>query len=192
VGQLGRCIIQLTLKSSYPQLWGCRKSLYFSLSYFFPHWPTPWTSFSATVHSSGLLLHSPQKGTVTPLHNFAPNSTELFSWSLGSWTRLLQPTPSSPTHSWPEWTSSHQCTSWPFCPLDGLRFFIPRQMVVITVHFFLLLTTVPFFFFFFFFSFFRVLGRFSPGPDLPPCSLSYPHKYCTNLGTLFIHSYPNN
>lgn len=43
--------IQLTLKSSYPQLWGCRKSLYFSLTYFFPHWPTTlWTSFSATVH----------------------------------------------------------------------------------------------------------------------------------------------
>jgi hypothetical protein len=23
-----------------------------------------------------------------------------------------------------EWTSSHQCTNWPFFPLDGLRFFI--------------------------------------------------------------------
>ncbi len=25
---------------------------------------------------------------------------------------------------WPEWTSSHQCTSWLFCPLNGLCFFI--------------------------------------------------------------------
>jgi len=39
-------------------------------------------------------------------------------------------------------------------------------MGFITVHFFLLLITVPF-------LFFLVLGRFSPGPDLPPCSLSY-------------------
>jgi hypothetical protein len=35
----------------------------------------------------------------------------------------------------PEWTSSHQCTSWPFCSLDGLRFFIRRQMGFITVFF---------------------------------------------------------
>jgi len=55
---------------------------------------------------------------------------------------------------WPEWINSHQCTSWPFCPLDGLRFFIQRRMGLITVDFFLLLTTVLFFFFF-------VLGRFS-------------------------------
>jgi hypothetical protein len=51
--------------------------------------------------------------------------------------------------------------------LDGVHFFIWRQMGFITVHFFLLLITVSFF------SFFLVLGRFSPGPDLPPCSLSY-------------------
>jgi len=38
-------------------------------------------------------------------------------------------------------------------------------------------------------AFFLVLGRFSLGPDLPPCSLSYPPKYCTNLGTLFIIPY---
>jgi hypothetical protein len=43
------------------------------------------------------------------------------------------------THLWPEWTSSHQCTSWSFCPLDGLRFFIRHQMGFIAVHFFLLL-----------------------------------------------------
>ncbi len=50
----------------------------------------------------------------------------------------------------------------------------------------------------FFYFFFFVLGRFSwtwPHTYLP-CSLSYHHKYCTNLGTLFIipywHSYPNN
>ncbi len=66
-----------------------------------------------------------------------------------------------------EWTSSHQCTSWPFCPLDGVHFFIWSQMGFITVHFFLLLTIV------FYFLFFLVLGHFPPGPDLPPCSLSY-------------------
>jgi hypothetical protein len=76
-----------------------------------------------------------------------------------------------------------KCISWPFCPLDGVHFFIWRKMGFITVHFFLLLTTVPF-------SFFSlVLGRFSPGPDLLPCSLSYPPKYCTNLDTLFIIPY---
>jgi hypothetical protein len=48
----------------------------------------------------------------------------------------------------PEWTSSHQCTSWPFCPLDGLHFFIQRRMGFISVHFFLPLTTVLFFFWF--------------------------------------------
>ncbi len=46
----------------------------------------------------------------------------------------------------PEWTSSHQCTSWPFCPLDGLRFFIRRQMGFITVHSFWRMITAPFFF----------------------------------------------
>jgi hypothetical protein len=49
----------------------------------------------------------------------------------------------------PERISTHQCTSWPFCPPDGLRFFIWRRMGLITVDFFLLLTTVLFFSFFF-------------------------------------------
>ncbi len=86
-------------------------------------------------------------------------------------------------------------TSWPFCPADGLRFFIRRRMRFITIHFFLLLTTVLFFLF----SFFWFFGRFSLGPDLThsyPAHFFYPHKYCTNLGTLFIipywHSYHNN
>ncbi len=48
----------------------------------------------------------------------------------------------------PEWTSSHQCTSWPFCPLDALHFFIRRRMGFMTIHFFLLLTIVLFFFWF--------------------------------------------
>jgi hypothetical protein len=61
-----------------------------------------------------------------------------------------------PPWSGPEWINSHQCTSWPFCPLDGLRFFIRRRMGLITVDFFLLLTTVLSFSFSFF-----VLGRFS-------------------------------
>ncbi len=44
-----------------------------------------------------------------------------------------------------EWTSSHQCTSWPFCPLDGVHFFIWRQMGFITVppFFFWFLTVFP-------------------------------------------------
>jgi hypothetical protein len=68
----------------------------------------------------------------------------------------------------PEWTSSHQCTSWPFCPLDGLHFFIRHQMGFISVHFFLLLTTVLFF-----------LGSwpFFPGPDLT-------HSYLAHFLTL--------
>jgi hypothetical protein len=48
--------------------------------------------------------------------------------------------------TWPEWISTHQCTSWSFCPLNGLRFFIGRRMGFMTVHFFLLLTIVLFFF----------------------------------------------
>ncbi len=35
----------------------------------------------------------------------------------------------------PKWTSSHKCTNWPFCSLDGLRFFIRHQMGFIVVHF---------------------------------------------------------
>jgi hypothetical protein len=94
------------------------------------------------------------------------------------------------TYMGPEWTNSHQCTSWSFCPLDGLHFFIRRRMGFISIHFFLLLTTVLLFF---------GSWPFFPGPDLThklPCSLFYPHRYCNNLGTLFIipywHSYPNN
>jgi hypothetical protein len=39
---------------------------------------------------------------------------------------LCQPVgrcPFEPQPLGPEWTNSHQCTSWPFCPPDGLRFF---------------------------------------------------------------------
>ncbi len=73
--------------------------------------------------------------------------------------------------SWggPEWTNNHQCTSWPFCPLDALRFFIRRRIGFITVHFFLLLTIVLFFFFLF-------LAVF-PGPDLT-------HTYPVHFPTL--------
>ncbi len=76
--------------------------------------------------------------------------------------------PSKPSERRPEWTSSHQCTSWPFYPLDGLHFFIRCQMGFITIHFFLLLTT------FFFLGF--VLDHFS-GPDLT-------HSYPAHLPTL--------
>jgi hypothetical protein len=95
----------------------------------------------------------------------------------------------------PEWISTHQCTSWPFYPPDGLRFFIRRQMGFMTVHFFLLLTIVLFFF--------LVLARFSL--DLTshiatlltflPCSLFYLATvlttYPTNLATVLI-TYPTN
>ncbi len=83
------------------------------------------------------------------------------------------------TSPWPEWISTHQCTSWPFCPLDGLHFFIGRRMGFMTVHFFLLLTIVLFFF--------LVPARFSL--DLTPhivtlftflpCSLFYPVHFST-------------
>jgi hypothetical protein len=51
----------------------------------------------------------------------------------------------------PEWTSTHQCSSWPFCPQDGLRFFIPVPDPVLTqncttVNLFGLLTFDPFYF----------------------------------------------
>ncbi len=72
-----------------------------------------------------------------------------------------------------ECTSSHQCTSWPFCPLDGLHFFIRRRMGFITIHFFLLLTIVLFFSFVFFFLFLAVFPR----PDLT-------HSYPTHFPTL--------
>jgi hypothetical protein len=74
---------------------------------------------------------------------------------LGIYAALLQPSLSIPPFQGPEWINSHQCTSWPFCPLDGLRFFIRHRMGLIIVDFFLLLTTVLFFFCFFcFWSFF--------------------------------------
>jgi len=122
---------------------------------------------------------------------FSKNSTHLFNFPHSSSTspNKLVPIKFQSSFLWAEWTSNHQCTSWPFYPLDRLRFFIQRQMGFITVHFFLLLTTVLFFSF-------LVPDRFSRGPNLPPCSLSYLHKYSTNLDTLFImpywHSYPNN
>jgi len=46
------------------------------------------------------------------------------------------------------WTNSHQCTNWLFYSLDGLCFFIQRQMGFITIHFFLLLNIVFFLFWF--------------------------------------------
>jgi hypothetical protein len=61
----------------------------------------------------------------------------------------------------PEWTSSHQCTSWPFCPLDGLHFFIRRQIGFDHC-------TFSFYFW--------LCSRFSPGPDLTP---SYPAHFPT-------------
>jgi hypothetical protein len=83
----------------------------------------------------------------------------------------------------PKWINSHQCTSWPFCPLDGLRFFIRRRMGLITVDFFLLLTTALFFFFLF-------LAVF-PGPDL---THSYPAHFPTfiSIAPTYWHNYPNN
>jgi hypothetical protein len=83
----------------------------------------------------------------------------------------------------PEWINSHQCTSWPFCPLDGLRFFIQRRMGFITVDFFLLLTTV----FLFLFLFLAVF----PGPDL---THSYPVHFPTliSIAPTCWHNYPNN
>jgi hypothetical protein len=92
----------------------------------------------------------------------------------------------------PEWTSSHQCTSWLFYPLDGLCFFIWCQMGFIIVNFFSLLIT-----FFFFFGF--VFGYFFLGSDFThsyPTHLPTLPMYCANLGTLLIipywHSYLNN
>jgi hypothetical protein len=71
---------------------------------------------------------------------------------------------------WLEWTSNHQCTSWPFCPLNGLRFFIRCQMGFITIHFFLLLTIV-------FFILFFGSWSFSPRPD-------FTHNYHVHFPTL--------
>jgi len=69
----------------------------------------------------------------------------------------------------PEWINSHQCTSWPFCPLDGLHFFIRHRMGFMTIHFFLLLTIVLLFF---------GSCSFFPKPDLT-------HSYPIHFSTLF-------
>jgi len=115
-----------------------------------------------------------------------------------------------------KWTSSHQCTSWSFCPLDGLCFFIQHQMQFIIVHLFLLLTIVLFFFFWFLVVFpldltyhhacfptiisiapTLVLYLLSP-TDIVTLITNYPINlatilttYPTNLATLFI-TYPIN
>ncbi len=51
-------------------------------------------------------------------YNLDPNGWELALW-------VDRPLVGK---SWPEWTSSHQCTSWPFYSLDGLHFFIRHRM----------------------------------------------------------------
>ncbi len=65
----------------------------------------------------------------------------------------------------PEWINSHQCTSWPLCPLDGLCFFIWCRIRFIRIHFFLLLITVLLFFFGFWTLF--------PGLDLTHSLLTF-------------------
>jgi hypothetical protein len=74
-----------------------------------------------------------------------------------------------------EWISNHQCTNWPFCPLDGLHFFIQHKMGFITVHFFSVLTMVLFLLGFAFNCFFL-------GPNLT-------HSYPIHLPT-FINIVP--
>jgi hypothetical protein len=99
------------------------------------------------------------------------------------------------TYIWPKWTNSCQCTNWSFYPLDGLHFFIWRQMGFIIVHFFLLLTIVLFFLFYGSWSFSPRLDLthsyhahfptlISTAPTLIPYLLSP-----TNIATL-ITSYP--
>jgi hypothetical protein len=75
-----------------------------------------------------------------------------------------------------EWNSSHQCTSWPFCPLDGLRFFIRHKMGFITLLFSLQSTVLSFLFFSFCFAAVFPLTW----PDLPP---RYPGHFPTFLST---------
>jgi hypothetical protein len=73
-----------------------------------------------------------------------------------------------------QWARVNQqppCTSWPFCPLDALHFFIRRWMGFMIVHFFLLLTIVLFFLFF---------RSFFPRPDL---THSYPAHFFTFINT---------
>jgi hypothetical protein len=102
----------------------------------------------------------------------------------------------------PEWTNSHQCTSWLFYPLDALRFFIRRRMGFITIHFFLLLTTVFFYFFFGSWPFFLDLTSHIPtlisiAPTLVPYLLSPTDtttlitSYPTDLATV-LTTYPTN
>jgi hypothetical protein len=52
----------------------------------------------STIHKSGLLL---------PFTNLLPILDSYFSWSLGSWTRLLQLIPASPTRSLSDLTCAH-------------------------------------------------------------------------------------
>jgi hypothetical protein len=79
-------------------------------------------------------------------HGFSSINGQVDYQGHGEWAPTLKPL------CGPKWINSHQCTSWPFCPLYGLHFFIRRRMGLITVDFFLLLTIVLFFF---------VLSRFS-------------------------------
>jgi len=92
-----------------------------------------------------------------------------------------------------EWTSNHQCTSWPFYPLDGVHFFFQCQMEFIIVHFFLLLTTVPFCFFFWFLDIFPLDLTYHPAHfptflSITPTLLPYLSSL-TDIATLIIN-YP--
>jgi hypothetical protein len=60
-------------------------------------------------------------------------------------------------------------TSWLFCPLDGLCFFIRCQMGFIKVHYFSLLITI----FSFFFGFFFVIFCFWTGPHTLATQLTF-------------------
>jgi hypothetical protein len=74
-----------------------------------------------------------------------------------------------PSSRGPKWSNNHQCTSWLYCPLDGLCFFIQHQMGFITIHFF---RCWPLYVFWGVCSWF-----FFPRPDLT-------HSYPTHLFTI--------
>jgi hypothetical protein len=80
-----------------------------------------------------------------------------------------------------KWTSSHQCISWPFCALDGLRFFIRHKVGFIKILFSLLLTIVFFLFFYWF------CGHFSLRPDLPPRYLAHFPTLLNTAPTLVLY-----